>query len=338
MSYSHLPPLPATGLSINPSPQHLCLGCSLQAKRRGHGCHSWWLCPHAQALQCHGGDTHSPQPWRGTWSCLLCYREVGTGQGPPSALRAPSLPAGCLQNVTLAGACWGKDPLLVSPALIFGITCPEGQCSCKRRSPLITPCRRPESRAKPPGSTRGSLAAALGLPPGAGGRAKPEARTKAQAAARHSPNGREPLQITGHAAPRVLATPSPGAGGQPGCSLPTASPAGIRWGHGHSSTPPQLQAWPMGGRCGPQPCLPPSPKTTPTFYAPFIDRNLTLKKQLGASTDRWSTAPAPGAPRPPRQAARNRPVQSLAQLLLSLGCCRMGAQLCWGLAHGQGCP
>lgn len=126
-------------------------------------------------------------------------------------------------------------------------------------------------------------------------------------------------------------------GALPGCSLPAPRQAGIRRGQvlGPSCPArtqlysPQLQASPMGGSCGPQSLLPPSPKTTPAFHNPFIYRNSTLKPHLGASTDLRSTAPAPGAPRRPCQAAGGRTAQSLARLPPSLPCCRKGVQLLW---------
>lgn len=165
----------------------------------------------------------------------------GPGAACPAAgmweeRRGPPAPSGHRPCPQAACRTWHRQ------APWFRWHCPP-RCYCKRRSPLTAPCRCPESRAKPPGSTGGALPAAPGtLFPWRGAGA-------------------------GAACP-TLAAPSPRAGGgQPGglqgsdtdrSLLPPAQ-------QGHSSTPSAACTPPR-----PQLLLPPSPKLHPPSTSQFF--------------------------------------------------------------------
>lgn len=169
------------------------------------------------------GHAHPPAvvgSWR-VLGLLALLQACGNRTGSPQPLRAPSLPTGCLQNLTQAGTL--IQVALPPPVLLQEEVTPDGTLSLSQE----------QSRAKPRGAQGGALPAALGtLFPCRGAGA-------------------------GAACP-TLAAPSPGAGGgQPGglqgSDMDRSSVLPAQ--QGHSSTPSAACTPPR-----PQLLLPPSPK------------------------------------------------------------------------------
>lgn len=252
----------------------------------------------------------------GSWrdlGLLALLQGWGKRAGSPSPLWVPSLPPGCLQSLTQAGASWGRQGLTAGlPCLdLGGIAPPKGQRYCKRGSPLTAACCRPKSRAKAvsgcsPGASflRGGQKqeAAPGQRQGGKRRLQPNAHWMAGSCCHVWGQRCHSRDSGGHCQAAAFPPPSRSRQGSgKGSVLGPSCPARTQL------DPHTCRHPPWEGAVGHSPCFPPSPKATLAFYNPFIYRHSRLKPHLGASTEQQSTAPAPGTGEP-------RPAQLLSLL------------------------